>query len=569
MTFTELQTRIAERLGIPATATESYARIGRAINDVYREVTSSLNIPLPRRSVAVVGTTTQGYATVTFSGIEKIERVILDTSGTPVVLDEVSFDQLRQENPAASDNVTAYAIESSTGTSVTIRMNVVAQTAFDLKVDGRATVTDLSGVLVPAFAVSFHDVLIHGVMVSEYRKSEKVALMRAAQIDYERRLSQLRLDIAQSTSLSIRQGMNDGSTAAASVSGGGSATSGGESYIQTGLMTFDRDPLAPFAVTSGSAMVANLDAEKVGGSTLATILSTALAAATAALPNVTLAGAGNYLSLAGQVLTRSLIDLAAHVTGRLPFANLTAATAASRLLGRRSGSAGDLEEVSLSGNLSMSVGAALDVNTTTVPLKTDKLSVFAATTSAELAGVLSDETGSGGGFVRATSPTIATPSIDVITLTGGQIVFPASQSASAGANTLDDYEEGTWTPVIGGSGGTSGQTYGTQGGTYVKIGKLVICQFQATLTAKGTITTNVQIQGLPFTVTTPAGGQNAIGWDATATSYASVFALPIAATTTANLRAAAGSAVTANSTLATADIANTTTFFGTIIYFAA
>ena len=39
----------------------------------------------------------------------------------------------------------------------------------------------------------------------------------------------------------------------------------------------------------------------------------------------------------------------------------------------------------------------------------DKLDVFAATTSTELASVLSDETGSAGGFVRATSPTLVTP----------------------------------------------------------------------------------------------------------------------------------------------------------------
>src|SRR4051794_38729536 len=45
----------------------------------------------------------------------------------------------------------------------------------------------------------------------------------------------------------------------------------------------------------------------------------------------------------------------------------------------------------------------------------------------------------------------------VATLSTGQLVFPATQNAAAGVNTLDDYEEGSWTPVIGGDGGTSGQ----------------------------------------------------------------------------------------------------------------
>ena len=38
--------------------------------------------------------------------------------------------------------------------------------------------------------------------------------------------------------------------------------------------------------------------------------------------DVTLAGAPNYLTIVGQVITRALIDLASHVTGKLPFANI-------------------------------------------------------------------------------------------------------------------------------------------------------------------------------------------------------------------------------------------------------
>lgn len=71
--------------------------------------------------------------------------------------------------------------------------------------------------------------------------------------------------------------------------------------------------------------------------------------------DVTLAGTPTYLTLVGQVLTRVLINLASHVTGRLPFANLTAATAATRLLGRGGGAgAGDLEEILLGSGLEMS-----------------------------------------------------------------------------------------------------------------------------------------------------------------------------------------------------------------------
>jgi len=64
----------------------------------------------------------------------------------------------------------------------------------------------------------------------------------------------------------------------------------------------------------------------------------------------------------------------------------------------------------------LGVATATSVNGTTIPtsktlvVTTDKLSALAATTSAELAGVISDETGSGS-LVFATSPTLVTPNL--------------------------------------------------------------------------------------------------------------------------------------------------------------
>lgn len=87
-------------------------------------------------------------------------------------------------------------------------------------------------------------------------------------------------------------------------------------------------------------------------------------------------------------------------------------------------------------------------------------------------------------------------SVDVI---NGQLIFPATQNPSSGANTLDDYEENTWTPTITGSTSATGQAYTTQAGRYVKIGKLVLIHGRVTLSTLGTITGNVLIGGLPFT----------------------------------------------------------------------
>jgi hypothetical protein len=82
--------------------------------------------------------------------------------------------------------------------------------------------------------------------------------------------------------------------------------------------------------------------------------------------------------------------------------------------------------------------------------------------------------------------------------TGEGITFPATQVASSNANTLDDYEEGTWTPSLVSTGGGA-PSYSTREGRYYKIGGIVyvfgIVQISGTLPA-GNYT---RIQGLPFT----------------------------------------------------------------------
>src|SRR5260221_14348861 len=82
----------------------------------------------------------------------------------------------------------------------------------------------------------------------------------------------------------------------------------------------------------------------------------------------------------------------------------------------------------------------------------------------------------------------------------GQLAFPATQNASTDVNTLDDYEEGTWTPGVAFGGAAVGVTYATQSGTYVKIGSQVTAWFSMTLTSKGSSTGAATITGLPFTM---------------------------------------------------------------------
>lgn len=88
---------------------------------------------------------------------------------------------------------------------------------------------------------------------------------------------------------------------------------------------------------------------------------------------------------------------------------------------------------------------------------------------------------------------------DGMTIQGRGIQFDSTTSTNA--RTLDDYDEGTWTPTVVFSGGTGGFTYDHQVGRYTKIGRLVhvqgSIQFDETA-ASG----NLSIGGLPYSAST-------------------------------------------------------------------
>ena len=92
---------------------------------------------------------------------------------------------------------------------------------------------------------------------------------------------------------------------------------------------------------------------------------------------------------------------------------------------------------------------------------------------------------------------------------GKGIVLGATTNVDA--NTLDDYEEGTFTPVFTVGGSNTGITYSAnaQVGRYVKVGSIVQCWFYLGLTSKGSASGNVTLTGFPFTST--AHGLSIVG----------------------------------------------------------
>jgi len=101
------------------------------------------------------------------------------------------------------------------------------------------------------------------------------------------------------------------------------------------------------------------------------------------------------------------------------------------------------------------------------------------------------------------STTLTTPIVSTTMGVGGAtpaasgsgITFPATQSASTNANTLDDYEEGSWTP------GVVNVTFvadGAQSGRYIKIGRVVTIFWDLIGNWSSSNGSNARISGLPF-----------------------------------------------------------------------
>ena len=90
-----------------------------------------------------------------------------------------------------------------------------------------------------------------------------------------------------------------------------------------------------------------------------------------------------------------------------------------------------------------------------------------------------------------------------ISMTSAGIVYtgtqsPAQSSGSASAYTLDDYEEGSWTPAYSMSGNQMGG-YSDQYGHYNKVGDLCGIWFSLWVNPKGSPSGNTFVGGIPFT----------------------------------------------------------------------
>jgi len=141
----------------------------------------------------------------------------------------------------------------------------------------------------------------------------------------------------------------------------------------------------------------------------------------------------------------------------------------------------------------MSTISSSTTSTTAFGVTADTTGALVIQTGATPTTALTIDTGQRSKFPTTIGVGGATPSTS-----GSGISFPATQSASTDANTLDDYEEGTFTPSMSGASGGP-VVLSTANGQYTKIGNVVNFRLRVTVSNANSASGAININGLPFT----------------------------------------------------------------------
>lgn len=149
----------------------------------------------------------------------------------------------------------------------------------------------------------------------------------------------------------------------------------------------------------------------------------------------------------------------------------------------------------VSGTTISSVAFNNTMNDIATGLSTCVLKDGTQTTTAAVPFAAGISVGAAAAFAMNSSGVVTT-SLNISNAAAGQVVFPATQNASSGANTLDDYQESEWTPALAFGGGSTGLTYTSRVGREIKIGKMVHIAFNIVVNDNGSSSGAATISGL-------------------------------------------------------------------------
>lgn len=242
---------MADRLGL--VHAEADTRIGRAVNRIYKKVTTDVGINLTRTVLASPQSTTIGSRSVTFTGMEKITRVHMLVGSNHKTLKEISLLQMREQGTVTtSDQPKSWAVLSVAGTSVTIIIDATPETSYTIYADGSSTVSTLSGSQVPVIPESFHDILVTGVLIDEFQRMSNRQDSADCRAEFEQRMEKLRYHLAKSAYQEIYTD-STGALSEQQTMFGGSGGGQGGLEILTGTWTPDLFAVSGSGITFSTA----------------------------------------------------------------------------------------------------------------------------------------------------------------------------------------------------------------------------------------------------------------------------------------------------------------------------
>lgn len=257
MTFDEIVARVMKRTNL--TSDEAAERVGEEVNDIYREIVSSVSLETSIRSTSTA-TSVNGSRYVMFGGtgedddkVLKLMSVWLPDQPSPWnVLASATFDELRNTLPITWPP-RQYAISRMGPTWVEVFLDAEAtDSTSELSADIMERSITMSGDDEPNFTEDFHDVLVYGVLAIELDKMEKTARADKAQKNFERRLSDLRYWVSKDAYLRIHQGKNRWN-------GGGLSSGGVVAVVASDMMgmgvTSDGDEVPLLVDDDGTLLV--------------------------------------------------------------------------------------------------------------------------------------------------------------------------------------------------------------------------------------------------------------------------------------------------------------------------
>jgi len=204
MTFAEIVSQTMSLMNL--TSETAQTRVGKDVNRVYGQIVSAIGLETTAPGI-VTATTEIGSRLLVFEGATKVFAIWNPNLAPSYPLVQVTLDEIRN-SPIMEDPARRYAVYIQDADTVTVYLDSVPATEYDLTADVQLAFADLADDDVPIFPQDFHDMLVDGACAIEARKMEKLDVAADYQGNFDSQLAQLKYFLAKSKYLNVYQGRN-------------------------------------------------------------------------------------------------------------------------------------------------------------------------------------------------------------------------------------------------------------------------------------------------------------------------------------------------------------------------